>query len=175
MIRKRFLAVSHGVSSVRTARAAVGLAVACSVTALSGCTREVIPNTDVEDTTANREVLEFVEEYRHAMEDRNVKKLISMAAPSYYDDNGTPQSDDDFDYERLKKELISLKDRTLEVRYEIKYRRVIREGERIMVDYTYTGRFRLATPEGDRWLRRLSDNRLVLVSRGSEYQILSGM
>ena len=38
----------------------------------SACSKTFIPNTDVEDTGVNREVIEFCETYRHALEDKNV-------------------------------------------------------------------------------------------------------
>jgi len=109
------------------------------------------------------------------MEKRDTGSLMRMASSSYYDDNGTPQSEDDFDYKRLGQELTKLHGQTTEVRYEIRYRRVIYQPSKIYVDYTYSGRFRINTPEGDRWLRRLADNRLVLARSGRDFQILSGM
>ncbi len=145
------------------------------VLSTGACARSVIPNTDVEDNSSNREVVKFVELYRKAMERRDVAKLLSMAAPSYYDDNGTPNATDDFDYNRLKDELNSLHEKTLEVRYEIRYRRVTYHLPQIWVDYTYTGRFRIKTADGDHWVRRLADNRLVLTQKGENFQIISGM
>ena len=143
--------------------------------ALCACSRDTIPNTDVEDTRSNREVIDFVEVYRKAMEKRDVAKLLSMVSPIYFDDNGTPSAADDLDYNRLKKELESLRDKTLEVRYEIRYRQVSFRPPQIWVEYTYTGRFRIMTPDGERWVRKLADNRLVLVRKGDSFQVLSGM
>jgi hypothetical protein len=145
---------------------------------LAGCARDVIPNTDVEDTSENREVIEFVERYRHAVEERNVSAMLALASPRYYDDNGTPGGTDDVDFDGLREKLSLWTEQVLDVRYEIRYRRVtfLDQNGRILVDYTYTGSFRVDTPEGERWARRLADNRLVLgTAAGGEYQILSGM
>ena len=49
-----------------------------AVVALGGCTRD-IPNTTVPDNADNREVIEFMETYRHALEDRDVALLLGMA------------------------------------------------------------------------------------------------
>lgn len=144
--------------------------------AAGGCARDVIPNTDVEDTSENREILRFTERYRTAVETRNVGGLLAIASSRYYDDNGTPVGDDDIDFDGLRAKLARWQDRVLDVRYEMRYRRVSFERERIYVDYTYTGSFRLALPEGgDRWSRRLADNRLVLTRENGELRVLSGM
>lgn len=154
----------------------------------SGCSRDVIPNTDVEDTSKNRQVLEFCERYRAALEERNVPVLMDLASQRYYDDNGTPTGLDDVDYEGLGEKLSVWEDSVLDVRYEIRYRRITFNRERVLVDYTYTGSFRVHTPNGERWARRLADNRLVLNTEpanpegegedGEEaevFRILSGM
>ena len=139
----------------------------------------VIPNTNVEDTPDNRDVVSFLEEYRHAVEDRNVRRLLDLASPTYLDDNGTPGGDDDLDYNGLRDKLASWRDRVLDVRYDIKYRRVTWEDTRVFVEYRYTASFRVASTGGeDHWARRVADNRIVL-SRDDEadqrFLILDGM
>lgn len=154
------------------------LVLSLSCAALAGCARDVIPNTDVEDTSENREVIQFVERYRHAVEARDVDGVLALTSNRYYDDNGTPLGADDIDYDGLREKLSHWREQVLDVRYEIRYRRVtfLDQADRVLVDYTYTGSFRVGTPEGDRWSRRLADNRLVLgTGEGGELQILSGL
>lgn len=140
-----------------------------------GCNAELIPNTDVPDTAENREAIRFVEQYRHAVERRNVGEIIQLVSERFYDDNGTPTTDDDRDFDALRGELAAVSDRLLDVRYEMRYRRVTYRADRILVDYTYTSSFKIATPEGDRWETRLNDNRIELVREGDELRILSGI
>ncbi len=142
---------------------------------LGACGAELIPNTDVPDTTANREAVEFVEEYRHAVESHNPASILRLVSQSYYDDNGTPQSHDDVDYGTLQESLGRWSEDVLDVRYEMRYRRVAVYPERIFVDVTYTGSFKLRTAEGDRWARRLADNRLELVRDGCQLRIVLGL
>jgi len=150
------------------------LALALALTAV-GCARDVIPNTDVEDNAENREVVQFVERYRHAMEERDVAGLLALVSGRYYDDNGTPIGTDDMDVDGLREKLAAFHDRVLAVRYEIRYRRVTFAQEHVLVDYTYTGSFRMSTPEGERWSRRLADNRIVLAREHGELKIVSGL
>ncbi|MFW6051856.1 MAG: hypothetical protein ACODAU_11815 [Myxococcota bacterium] len=142
---------------------------------VAGCADKTIPNTDVPDTPENREVVQFVEEYRKAVVARDVGKILALVSPQYLDDNGTPGGDDDLDYERLRKRLRAFKDEIKDVRYDIRYRRVTFRDRKVLVDYTYAASFLVQTPSGDRWARRLSDNRLVLLETDGEYRILSGL
>ena len=154
-----------------------GLFLVALLALTAGCAREVIPNTDVEDTGENRDIVAFVEKYRHAVEARDVAQLLSMASPRYFDDNGTPSGNDDLDFGGLRAKLARWREAVLDVRYEIRYRRVMQQGDKVLVDFTYTGSFRVMTPDGERWARRLADNRLVLARGGAdgELKILSGM
>jgi hypothetical protein len=158
-------------------RNALPLLVLASLLALlaAGCNGELIPNTDVPDTAENREAILFVEQYRHAVERRDVGEILSLVSPRFYDDNGTPTTEDDRDYDRLREELASVADRLLDVRYEMRYRRVTHRPDRILVDYTYTSSFKIATPQGDRWETRLNDNRIELVREDGKLRILSGI
>ena len=143
--------------------------------ALVGCGGQLIPNTDVPDTVENREAVEFVEEYRHAVESHNPASILRLVSHDYFDDNGTPASEDDVDYEALQGRLGRWTSDVLDVRYEMRYRRVTVYPERIFVDVTYTGSFKVRTVEGDRWERRLADNRLELVRENGELRIVSGL
>ncbi len=145
------------------------------VTLASACAGEVIPNTDVPDTVENREAIEFVERYRHAVEHRNVGEVLALVSPRFFDDNGTITTGDDRDFDRLREQLMIIAERLLDVRYEMRYRRVTLRPDRIFVDYTYTSSFKIATPQGDRWETRLRDNRIELVREEGELRIVSGI
>lgn len=157
---------------------ALTVALVCaSLAAAGGCTKN-IPNTTVKDTPANREVITFMENYRNAVEARDIGALLAMAHPQYLDDNGTPSGDDDLDYQLLQEKLSRWRERVTDVRYEIKYRTITREMDRVMVSYRYSASFRIAYDEEDRrWSRRIGENRLVLLYDDiqTRYYVLSGM
>lgn len=145
--------------------------------ALTACAHDKIPNTDVEDSQESREVIAFTEKYRQAVVARDVNKLVSLASPDYYDDMGTPQGDDDVDLDGLRERLNETFSADLiAVHYDMRYRDITFLPTKVLVDYTYIGRFRINTPEGPRWERRLADNRMVLgMKKEGSYLILSGM
>jgi hypothetical protein len=150
----------------------------CALPLLSllACEPTLIPNTRVEDNSQNREVLDFIERYRKAIETRNVAGLLSLASENYFDDMGTPAGKDDIDYDGLKAALQRMRQEVLGARYQISYRSVTYDTEhRVLVDMLYTGWFRINTADGPEWKRRLEAHRIVLAREDGQYRILSGM
>src|SRR5688572_6388261 len=90
-----------------------------------GCSKSYIPNTDVEDTSENKKVIAFCEEYRHAVEDKDVGRLLKLVSPRYYEDGGNTNAEDDIDYDGLKDYLTATFVKTQTIRYEIRYRKVV--------------------------------------------------
>lgn len=145
--------------------------------ALAGCEPTMIPNTHVEDTLANREIVDFVEQYRTAMEQRNTGALLALASQNYFDDMGTPNGQDDIDYDGLKAGLTRLREEVLGTRYQISYRAVTfdENDQRVLVDMLYTGWFRVNTSDGPTWKRKLEPHRIVLAREDGKLRIVSGM
>jgi hypothetical protein len=145
--------------------------------ALAGCSKTYIPNTEVEDTSDNRKVILFCEEYRHAVEDKNIGKLLSMASSRYHEDGGNTRGEDDIDYDGLKQYLAGVFMKTSGIRYEIKYRKIIfNESKHVLVDYTYAASYRIPGVKGaDEWRHTVADNQLDLTPEGDSYKILDGM
>ena len=141
-----------------------------------GCSTTYIPNTDVEDTSKNRKVISFCEEYRHAVENKDVGSLLKMASPRYFEDGGNTNAEDDIDYEGLKAYLTSNFVKTQTIRYEIRYRNVVfGENNRVFVEYTYSASYRIPGLKGEEWKHTVADNRLELVTEGDSYKILAGL
>jgi hypothetical protein len=146
------------------------------LTAAYGCGHQNIPNTHVEDTSENREIIEFVERYRKAVEDRDIATLLNMTSPFYFDDMGTPTGEDDVDFDSLKVGLERMRKDVLAARYQISYRGLTyTPNERVLVDLLYTGWFKVETAEGPQWRRRLEPHRMVLAREEGKLLIVSGM
>lgn len=152
------------------------LAAAGLLLAATGCATRYIPNTDVEDSGDNRQVVQFCERYRKALEQKDTAMLLGMASPRYYEDGGNVDPADDMDYEGLKEWLESRFQNTNAIRYEIRYRRVEKgENNRIYVIYTYSASWRIPGLKQEDWQHKVSDNRLELEPDGESYKILAGM
>ncbi|HMY59661.1 MAG TPA: hypothetical protein PKI49_12830 [Pseudomonadota bacterium] len=142
---------------------------------LSGCvTLRPIPGTKIADTPLHRELLQRVEEYRIAMEQRDAGKLLSMAHPNYYEDSGTPSAQDDYAYAGLKRVLETRLSSVRWMRYLIRYRDIRVTGDRATVDLRYDLSFQLMTEIGEKWERRQNDKRLELVHEGDRWLFTSG-
>jgi hypothetical protein len=145
--------------------------------ALAGCSANLIPNTEVEDTPENKEVIDFCEQYRIALESRDAAKIMALVAGDYYEDGGSPPGEDDYDREGLEQRLRTRFTRVDSVRYDIRYRRVVYFVDRVEVYYSFYGRYQIAGNSGGepQWFSKVGDNRLVLLRTPDGYKILSGL
>lgn len=143
----------------------------------TACAAHYIPNTDVEDNDKNRKIIDFCEQYRHAVEHRNVPALLKLADPRYYEDGGNADASDDLDFAGLQEYLEGRFKDTRAIRYEIRYRRVGegRKASSIYVDFTFSASYKIPTPDGELWHREVAENRLELIPAGESFKILSGM
>lgn len=151
---------------------------AVALVVFTGCAK-TIPNTDVRDTPFNREILDFMERYRAAVNDRDIGKILALTSPLYLDDMGTPDGDDDLDYRGLGEKLAIWEQRVNDIRYDIRYRRVTYEQDKVYVEYTYRASFELKDAGADRgkWTRRIGDHRAVLVRNEADddWVFISGL
>lgn len=157
--------------------AALGLSAALALPlASTGCAKTYIPNTDVEDTGENRKIVRFCEDYRHAVEEKNVGKILSMVSSGYFEDGGNTNDEDDLDYEGLKQYLTSNFVKADGIRYEIRYRKVnLAPSGKVYVDYTFSASWRIPGVKGDEWKHTVADNRLELVPDKEAFKIVSGL
>ena len=147
----------------------------CAALAASACHEKVIPNTEIPDNDENRAIIAFCERYRHAVEDRNVGLLLSLASQRYFDNSGTTTADDDIDREGLERVLTERFKELKAMRYEIKYRDVFESVGVIYVEYTYNMAFQYQIGEKTKWSNRTADNRLELERVSDGFLILTGM
>ncbi|WP_437709102.1 hypothetical protein WME95_32725 [Sorangium sp. So ce327] len=158
----------------RQTKAVASLLVVASAV-LAGCATHYIPNTDVEDNDDNRKIISFCEKYRNAVESKNVGELLKLASPKYYEDGGNIDAADDLDYAGLRAYLAGKFQDARAIRYEIRYRRVLKGDDVIYVDYTFSASYRIPGGKGEEWRRKVDDNRLELVEYQDGYRIVAGM
>ena len=144
---------------------------------LGGCAhQEYFPQSTIPKTEENSLIIDTVEQYRSKLLERNVEGLLLLASNKYFEDSGTPRSDDDYGYEGLKLVLTRRLTHVQSMRYEIEYRTIRREGKRAEVEVFLDGSFELTADHHDRY-RRVNDyHRFVLEKQANEkWQFLSGM
>ena len=145
-----------------------------------GCAhQEYFAGTNIPRTEQNRKIIETIEQYRQRLLSRNIEGLLVLASDKYFEDSGTPRSDDDYGYDGLKQVLANQLKRVKSMRYEIEYRTIKVTGsdqsKKAEVEVFLDGSFELAADAGDRY-RRVNDyHHFVLEQKGDEWKFLSGM
>jgi pyruvate/2-oxoacid:ferredoxin oxidoreductase alpha subunit len=145
--------------------------------AAAGCAhREYFPGTTIVRSDENRKIIETVEKYRQRLLTRNTVGLLTLASQKYFEDSGTPRSDDDYGYDGLKKVLEVRLQRVKSLRYEIEYRNIRVTGDQAEVEVFLDGSFELGAAEaGDRY-RRVNDyHRFLLEKESDEWKFVAGM
>src|SRR5665213_1268176 len=100
-----------------------------------GCAHhEYFPGTTILRSDENRKIIQTVEEYRQRLLTRNTVGLLALASQKYFEDSGTPRSDDDYGYDGLKKVLEQRLQRVKSLRYEIEYRNIRVTGDQAEVE-----------------------------------------
>ncbi|HVZ87665.1 MAG TPA: hypothetical protein VHG72_11895 [Polyangia bacterium] len=154
------------------------IAIALGVSAAAGgCAHQnYYPGTTIVRSEENRKIIETVEEYRQRLMQRNVIGLLALASPRYFEDSGTPRSDDDYGYDGLRRVLEKQLPRVKSLRYDIEYRNIRVTGKQAEVEVFLDGSFEIGAPEaGDRY-RRVNDyHRFLLEKQGDEWKFLAGM
>lgn len=145
----------------------------------SACSTRYIGNTRIEDTEENREMLRVVEQYRRAVEDRDVERILELTSDTYFEDPGTPYDPaDDYDKSGLRERLQEAFARVLEQRLVIEARRLTLDEDdesRANVDYRFDYRYRLDMAGADEWRSQSDLNRLELVNEDGTWRIASGL
>ena len=155
--------------------AALALAAVAGLS-VSGCAHDdFFPGTRIPRSERNRRIVETIENYRKRLIEHNIEGLLVLASDKYFEDSGTPRSDDDYGYDGLKVVLSNQLKRVKSMRYEIEYRTIKVTGTRAEVEVFLDGSFELAADAGDRY-RRVNDyHHFVLEQKGDEWKFLSGM
>lgn len=146
--------------------------------AFAGCSTRYIGNTQVEDTEENRAILLVLEQYRRAVEDRDVQKILDLTSEDFFEDPGTPgDPSDDYDKRGLRKKLEESFSQVQDQRLRIDVRKLHHlDGRRAAVEYRFDFRYRLALPSAEGWREFMDVNRVVFVrDKDGEWRFLSGL
>lgn len=143
-----------------------------------GCAHiDYIPGTTVLKTEENQAIVDVIEQYRTRLAARKVEELLVLASDKYFEDSGTPRSDDDYGYQGLREVLVKKLQRVKSLRYDIEYRSITVSGGQATVEVFIDGSFELAAESGDRY-RRVNDYHKFVLEKdktSEHWKFLSGM
>jgi hypothetical protein len=135
-----------------------------------------IYGTKVPDTEQNRSLISVCEQYRVAVEKKDVNALLGLASRNYWEDGGTPTGSDDYGYDGLRAVLESRFERADGIRYTMKYMDIKRLAPNraavdVMIDATYS----ISSARGPQRLDMRDQNEMVLEWDGKRWLFVSGM
>lgn len=152
-----------------------------------GSTVATIPGTKIVDTPVNRDLLSVAEEYRMAVERKDMPALLLMASQNYWEDGGTPQGGDDYGYEGLRDVLKSRFMKANNIRYSLRYMNIYRrckpgadpstnEDCRAYIDVLIDASYSVTDARGgEKRPDKRDQNQLVLEWSRDKWVFLSGM
>ncbi len=160
------------------------LAALATVTSACGGKARYVPGTRIPYSSANQSVLDAVEQYRLAVEERDAQKLLLMAHKTkYWEDSGTPSGSDDYGYEGLANVLATRLQKASEIRYSMRYMKVSQQcpsaleaGCQATVDVIVDASFTIQNVQGKQVRPDKRDqNQFLLEWDGSRWHFISGM
>ena len=141
----------------------------------AGCTPTMLPDSSVENTAENREIADVVEAYRKALETRDSANVLKLVSAEYFEDGGTADPTDDYNFNGLKQHLEDDMAKVQAMRVSVKLLRVDVDGNRAFADYRFQTRALVGFPSGDQWVTRTDDNRLSFHREGTRWMIVAGL
>lgn len=143
-----------------------------------GCQPKRIPGISIalKDTPDHRAIVDLVEQYRRAVESKDIDALLALADERFYEDSGTPETEDDYNYQGLREHFEQHFEHLGEVQLNIILKDVEVSGDQADVDYRYVARYRMDLPSGEKWRVIDEVNRLELVRQGEgpDWKVKSG-
>ncbi len=149
------------------------------ISSLSACKPRLLPMSSVSNTATNRAIMQFMDQYKNAIEQHSVAEVMTLVAPDFYESSGTDNTKDDYGYAQLQQKLEKAfaRVKNLTLRYHVQ--QIERKDDQVLVYYYFNEHILADFPVGEEWMAGNDVNRLVLRVRskaqGAGYEILSGL
>jgi hypothetical protein len=145
-------------------------------TLLGACAHGFLPGTQIRETKANREVYDVVAKALDSFAKRDTAGLLSVISTRYFEDNGTPQPDDDYGYQQLKDKILpDAMNVAKEVFLDAQVQDLVVQGEQAHADVRYRSRARLELPNGSLWDSHRDFDRIRLEKEEGGWKIVGGL
>lgn len=141
------------------------------------CGPGTIQGTGVVDTPENREIVDLVETYRQAVENRDIQMLSDVVSRRYFENGSTTAvTRDDYGFEELLRSVFPvLRDNVQKVTYKVSVTRVSVTGNEASayVDWELTFQYVEGGLEG--WATAKDRNRIDFVREEGRWKIIGGL
>lgn len=148
----------------------------CLLLALASCSPKLIPNIDIalSDNEDHRALVQIIESYKHAFENKDVEGLMALASSRFYEDAGTPGTDDDYNYEGLRQHFTEHFKHIKAAQLNLRLKKVEVTGDKAFADYWFTSRYLMELPSGEKWQTTDEINRLDFVRENGSWKVIAG-
>ena len=147
-----------------------------SFSMIVGCAHSMIPGTTIADTEDNRSVLSVLDELQKAIQARDSDAIIALVSPTYFEDMGTVENDDDFGFDELKSSILANNlERIAELYLKIDVHAVEVEGDEAYIEIRYRTRAKLDLPSGSTWSQESDFSRVNFALEDGRWLIASGL
>lgn len=130
------------------------------------------------NTPQNQMIVELIEDYQIALEERNTARIRAMVSPRYHENAGTTDTTaDDYGFDGLLELLTLIEQHVQEMQVELQIREVSHDERRnrasVIYEFGYTMRYRV---EGqDMWDTGRDLNRLELKWENDRWWVIGGL
>lgn len=160
-----------------------GLFIACliAISLASACKPKLLPSSNVPATRENTSIMEFLEQYKAAVEKRSVEAVMELVAKDYRDNMGSDDPALHTNYLTLKERLEKNLPRIQDIRLGLFVQHIAKLSDGLYeVVFYFNEQDLMDLPAGEKWLSIKEVSRMVLRKRhdkGSPYkfEILSGI
>lgn len=145
---------------------------------LAACSPKYLPNTQVPDTDENRVIVELVQRYRQAIEDRDVRALREMVSRHYFSNAATTSDpEDDYGYDQIEQSILPMLNQNVKkVQYSVFVKRVRFESpSRAVAEFEHSFRYLYVVDGRDTWQAKVDLNRLEFALEDGVWRIVGGL
>jgi hypothetical protein len=148
---------------------------------MSGCQPRKLPNTNVSPTRENKKIIKFLEQYKAALEKRNVEAVMEMVAKDYNDNMGSEDPKLQVDYLGLKEKLEKTMPRIQDLRLGIFVQHITKlDKDKYEIVFYFNRHALVDVPSGEKWASTKEVCRMIIRKRYNkespyEFEILQGL
>jgi ketosteroid isomerase-like protein len=142
----------------------------------AACGPRLLPGTDIREDKDTRAVYDELLQYKQAMNARDAAAILALTAPDYFDNQGTPEPDDDVDRTILERQLPDTLTKIDAIRMDFTIRKIEIRGDAAIAELFYDSWYRVKTPDSKVVPRRDSDLNQIRFRRvGGKWLVTGGL
>ncbi len=148
-----------------------------AIAATVGCGPALIKGTRVEDTPDNRKIVELVEVYRQAVENRDVETLAKLVSRRYFENAATTaKTEDDYGFEHLLTMVFPvLRDNVKKVSYKAKVDQLSITDNILSVLIEWELNFQYEEGGMEGWSSGKDKSKIDFVKEEGQWKIIGGL